>query len=169
LRRSKSRLRRLISRVLDKEAPLILTEPSGVRKLRWDLVFVDKMAEKEIPILLRAWVYANQSLKIGYDEYSGFDLSTRAAYMKDLEDKLAEWFYDKYMMDHTDDLSEEQKDAIEQQWFNWQDIIELVLHADYFDLLFRFIDEIAETDNDIARIEVIRRRVIIHYGSEDTD
>lgn len=131
-------------------------------------MFVDKIEEKEIPLLLRAWAYANQSLGIEYGEYSVFDLSTRAAYMKDLEEKLRDWFYDEFMMDHTEDLSEEEMDELEYKWFNWQDVIELVLHADYFDLLFRFIDEIAETDNDIASIEVIRRRVIIHYGPEDT-
>lgn len=87
--------------------------------------------------------------------------------MTDLKEKLETWFYDKYSMDYTDDLSEEEKDELEQSWFNWQDVIELVLHSDYFDMLYRFIEQIADADVEIVGIEVIRRRVIINYGKNN--
>lgn len=84
--------------------------------------------------------------------------------MKDLEEHLQTWYYDKYLVDSTDGLSEEEKDKIEEDWFNWIDIIELVQNSDYFDLLYRFIEQIADVDQEIESIEIVRRKVIIEYG-----
>lgn len=145
----------------------VLTEPSAIRLLKYDLVFTEKMKVKEIGLFLQAWVAGYLSLRIEYSEYLEYDLSVRAGYMTDLKDKLETWFYDKYSMDYTDDLTEEEKDDLEQSWFNWRDVIELVLHSDYFDMLYRFIEQIADTDVEIVGIEVIRRRVIINYGKNN--
>lgn len=145
----------------------VIPEPYAVRALRYDLVFTEKMEVKNVGFLLEAWVVGYQSLEIEYSEYLDFDLSVRAGYMNDLREKLESWFYDKYSNDYTDDLTEEEKEEIEQTWFNWQDIIELILQSDYFDLLYRFIEQIAGSGEEITRIEVLRRKVIINYGKNN--
>ncbi len=88
--------------------------------------------------------------------------------MKDLECALGEYFDSIYFSDHTDDLTEEQRDELEEKWFNWRDVIELILHSDYFDLLYRFIERIADTGDNIVSIEVHRRRVIVKYGTDNS-
>lgn len=147
---------------------MILEEPIGLRKLIYDLVFIEKLKKADIPNLLMGWLRGQESLAISYKEYSKFDLSTRAAYMKDLECVLGEYFDSVYFSDHTDDLTEEQRDELEEKWFNWRDVIELILHSDYFDLLYRFIERIADTGGNIVAIEVHRRRVIVKYGTDNS-
>lgn len=168
MRRSRSEKKRLISAVLGQAEYLVLEEPIGLRKLIFDLVFIEKLKKADIPNLLMGWLRAHESIALSYSEYCKLDLSARSAYMKDLECVLGEYFDTIYFTDHTDDLTEEQRDELEEKWFNWRDVIELVLHSDYFDLLYRFIERIADTGDNIIAIEVHRRRVIVKYGTDNS-
>lgn len=143
----------------------MLTEPYAVRALKYDLIFESKKAELgQVKDLILSWTVAWQAMRTRYRTFSDFDLIQRRDYMKDLEEHLQTWYYDKYLVDSTDGLSEEEKDKIEEDWFNWIDIIELVQNSDYFDLLYRFIEQIADVDQEIESIEIVRRKVIIEYG-----
>ncbi|EGO2129918.1 hypothetical protein ITP31_004760 [Salmonella enterica] len=164
------RIRRLLeSSAPEREECLILTEPSALRILRYDLVFTDKLKDSEIEDLILSWVTAYQALRTPFESFWEFKLSERKSYIDDLGEHLQAWFYDKFLMDFTEDLNEEEKDKIEERWFNWLDVIELVQTSDYFELLYRFIEQIADVDYEIDKVKVTRRKVIIEYGQRSSN
>lgn len=163
MKRSRRRSTRRTSDVSSRDKFLILTEPVQLRLLGYDLMFNEKMTVQDREDVLTSWAVAYGSLGTSYRDFSNLTLIQHKVYMEELGEKLETWFYDKYLLDDVSGLTEDECDNLQGRWLNWQDLVELILTADYFSLLYRFIEQVVGDSREIESIKVIRRKVIVEY------
>lgn len=156
------------SNVQDIEEQLILRHSYGFRKLNYDLMYLNRTSNNQLDDIICAMSYGQRKMesdRVVYWRKGGLGIGERAEYCLQLMNHMGDWGYSKitYKIDD-DDFTPEIEEQVDEDTMSWMNLVELIVHSDYFDTLYRFVDRIQHDDLDVIGIELYKTKVIINYG-----